>query len=62
MPKDSFHWACNGQIARLRSALTVPGINPSEKVLLKQRLSNMKTALTAYCQRQQQVLGEMPGE
>jgi hypothetical protein len=42
MPKDSFHVACLGHIARLNNILRSPGINPAEKALLEQRLVNIK--------------------
>jgi len=55
-PKDSFHVACGGHQTRLKNILKAPGIDPIEKALLKQRLSNMSTAQTAYVDKQNKAL------
>jgi hypothetical protein len=57
MPKDVFHVACFGHIVRINNILRSPGINLSEKVLLEQRLSNIKTVQSIYLQKQKIVLG-----
>jgi len=55
-PLDAYHVACHSHITRLRNILKVPGIDPIEKDLLKQRLANMKTAQEAYAERQKKAL------
>jgi predicted nucleic acid-binding protein len=56
MPKDAFHVACAGHKARLDNILRSPGINITEKQLLKQRYSNMATAQSEYLERQKRIL------
>ncbi|GAB6391779.1 MAG: hypothetical protein MdMp014T_1152 [Treponematales bacterium] len=57
MPKDSFHYACTGHIKRLDSILHSPGINLTEKTVLKQRLSNIVAAQAVYVEKQKKALG-----
>lgn len=56
MPKDAFHIACGGHIARIDNALKVSGINLMEKELLKQRQENMKVAQAVYLAMQKKIL------
>jgi hypothetical protein len=56
MPKDAFHYACAGHIKRLDGILHTPGINFTEKNLLKQRLSNVATAQSVYVEKQKKAL------
>lgn len=56
MPKDAFHVACMGHVTRIKNSLRTPGINLLEKVLLEQRLSNIKTAQSVYLQKQKEAL------
>jgi hypothetical protein len=56
MPKDAFHVACLGHIARLDNILSSPGINLLEKELLEQRLANIRTAQSIYFQKQKKLL------
>jgi hypothetical protein len=51
-PLDVFHQA------RLRNILRAPGIEMLEKALLKQRAANMKTAQSAYVEKQRKALVE----
>jgi hypothetical protein len=55
-PKDSFHIACISHKTRLLNILRAPGIDPIEKVLLKQRLANLSTAQNSYVERQKKML------
>ena len=55
-PKDSFHIACLSHKTRLQNMLRTPGINPIEKLLLKQRFSNLSTAQKGYIEKQKKVL------
>jgi hypothetical protein len=57
MPKDAFHFACSGHIKRLDGILHAPGINMTEKTVLEQRLSNIKTAQAVYLKKQKKILG-----
>jgi hypothetical protein len=57
MPKDAFHFACAGHKTRLKNILKSPGINLTEKVLLKQRCSNIVTAQSVYLKKQKEILG-----
>jgi hypothetical protein len=57
MRKDAFHWACNGHDMRIKNVLKSPGINLTEKVLLKQRGSNIAAAQSVYLKKQKKVLG-----
>ncbi|GHU17091.1 hypothetical protein FACS1894163_07570 [Spirochaetia bacterium] len=55
-PKDAFHFACTAHQTRLRNNLRTPGINMTEKAVLKQRIANMKAASTSYSALQQKAL------
>ena len=55
-PKDSFHIACASHQTRIRNILSSPGIDPIEKALLKQRLSNMATAQSGYIEKQKKAM------
>jgi hypothetical protein len=61
MPKDSFHWACEGHKMRIRNTLKAPGINLTEKALLKQRNANVLAAQSVYLQKQKKVIAERNG-
>jgi hypothetical protein len=56
LPKDAFHIACLSHRTRLQNILRVPGIDPIEKTLLKQRLANLKTAQSKYAAKQRKAL------
>ena len=55
-PKDSFHIACHSHKTRIKNILRAPGIDPIEKSLLKQRLSNLPTAQNGYIEKQKKAL------
>jgi len=55
-PKDAYHIACSGHQTRIKNILKTPGLDPIEKVLLKQRLANMSTAQDAYLEKQKKAL------
>ena len=55
-PKDAFHIACKAHQTRLSNILRAPGIDPIEKVLLKQRLANLPTAQSGYIEKQKEAL------
>ena len=55
-PKDSFHVACSSHKTRLQNILRAPGIDPIEKLLLKQRLINLPTAQGGYIEKQKKAL------
>jgi hypothetical protein len=55
-PKDSFHVACGSHKTRIQNILRAPGIDPIEKVLLKQRLANLPTAQNSYTEKQNKAL------
>ena len=55
-PKDAFHIACKGHQTRLSNILRAPGIDPIEKMLLKQRLANLPTAQSGYIEKQKEAL------
>jgi len=55
-PKDSFHIACIAHKTRLQNILRTPGLDPIEKALLKQRLSNLPVAQEGYVDRQEKAL------
>ena len=57
-PKDSLHIACGSHKTRIKNMLRTPGIDPIEKALLKQRLSNLTTAQNSYIEKQKKVLTE----
>jgi hypothetical protein len=56
LPKDAFHIACLSHRTRLQNILRVPGIDPIEKSLLKQRLASLKTAQSGYAAKQREAL------
>ena len=56
-PKDSFHIACISHKTRLLNSLRYPGIDPIEKALLKQRLTNLSTAQGGYIIKQNIAMG-----
>ena len=49
---------CNDQdpCTRIQNALRTPGINMTEKAVLKQRIANMKTAQERYLEKQRAML------
>lgn len=51
-PKDAFHQACYAHRTRLSNSLRTPGISMKEKAILQQRMTNMKTAVNSYIQKQ----------
>ena len=55
-PKDSFHVACGSHKTRIKNMLRTPGIDPIEKSLLKQRLTNLPTAQGGYIEKQKKAL------
>jgi hypothetical protein len=55
-PKDSFHVACSSHITRIKNMLRTPGVDPIEKLLLKQRLANLPTAQNGYIEKQKKAL------
>ena len=57
-PKDSFHIACHSHKTRIKNILRAPGIDPIEKSLLKQRLSNLPTAQNGYIEKQKKALAK----
>ena len=56
-PKDAFHEAFNSHRARIKNILRSPGIDPIEKALLKQRLTNLSTAQSSYIEMQKKATG-----
>jgi alpha-galactosidase/6-phospho-beta-glucosidase family protein len=57
LPRDAVHTACLANQTRINNSLRTPGINMTEKALMKQRIKNMKIALTAYMKKQAEALG-----
>ena len=55
-PKDSFHIACGSHKTRIKNMLRTPGVDPIEKLLLKQRLINLPTAQGGYIEKQKTAL------
>lgn len=55
-PKDAFHTACISHRTRLNNIIRVPGVDPIEKSLLKQRIANLKTAQNGYMTKQKKTL------
>ena len=51
-PKDSYHIACISHRTRLQNILRTPGLDPIEKILLKQRHANLATAQNSYIEKQ----------
>jgi hypothetical protein len=56
MPKDAFHIACAAHRTRIGNILRSPGLNMTEKALLKQRAANLTTAQSVYLDKQKQAL------
>ena len=56
-PKDSFHVACGSHKTRIKNMLRTPGVDPIEKDLLEQRLSNLSTAQSSYVEKQKMAMG-----
>jgi hypothetical protein len=57
-PLDAFHVACRAHKTRLQNVLKATGVDPIEKALLKQRLSNLSTAQQGYVEKQKRALGD----
>jgi hypothetical protein len=55
-PKDAFHTACISHKTRLQNILRVPGIDPIEKALLKQRFANLLAAQGGYSEKQRKAM------
>jgi len=55
-PKDAFHTACISHKTRLQNVLRAPGIDPIEKVLLKQRFTNLSAGQAGYIEKQKKAL------
>jgi hypothetical protein len=56
-PKDAFHLACTAHHTRIGNVLRAPGINMTEKAVLRQRAVNMRTARESYIEKQAKALG-----
>ena len=56
-PLDSFHVAIKGHKSRLQNILKTPGLDPIEKVLLKQRLDTLAAGQEGYVELQREALG-----
>jgi hypothetical protein len=57
-PLDAYHIACKSHKTRIQNILKSPGIDPIEKALLKQRLSNLSTAQQGYVEKQKKALAD----
>jgi hypothetical protein len=57
-PKDSFHVACGSHVTRIKNILKTPGLDPLEKALLKQRLTNMTAGQSGYIEKQKETLSK----
>jgi len=55
-PKDSYHITCIAHKTRLQNIIRSPGIDPIEKALLKQRLTNLPAAKNGYIEKQRKAL------
>jgi hypothetical protein len=55
-PFDSFHIAIRGHKGRLQNILKTPGLDPIEKVLLKQRFDTIKAGQEGYLEMQRKAL------
>jgi len=55
-PKDAYHIACGSHKTRLKNVLRAPGIDPIEKALLKQRLTNLSAGQEGYVELQGKAL------
>ena len=58
MPKDAFHVACAGHSARIKNILKSPGINLTEKALLKERYANMAAGQAVYLEKQRKLFSQ----
>jgi predicted ATP-grasp superfamily ATP-dependent carboligase len=56
LPKDAFHLACISHKTRIQNTLRAPGIDPIEKLMLKQRFLNLGAAQDRYAEQQKIVL------
>jgi hypothetical protein len=56
MPRDAFHIACLAHRTRIGNILRTPGLNQTEKDLLKLRSANLLAAQTAYLEKQKTAL------
>jgi hypothetical protein len=56
LPRDALHTACIAHRTRITNILRSPGINMTEKNLLKQRAANMTTAQNVYLDKQKAAL------
>jgi hypothetical protein len=56
LPQDAFHQACDAHRTRLSNSLRTPGVNMKEKAVIQQRVANMKTAVSAYIEKQRAAL------
>ena len=57
-PKDAYHIAFISHKTRIQNILRTPGVDPIEKDLLEQRLSNLSTAQSGYIEKQKKVMGD----
>ena len=57
-PKDAYHVAFISHRTRIQNILRTPGVDPIEKDLLEQRLSNLSTAQSGYIEKQRKVMRE----
>ena len=55
-PKDAYHIAFISHRTRIQNILRTPGVDPIEKDLLEQRLSNLSTAQVGYVEKQRKAL------
>jgi hypothetical protein len=56
MPNDCFHIACTAHRTRLNNIQRAPGINMTEKTMLRLRAANMLTAKKIYWEKQHKAL------
>jgi hypothetical protein len=56
LPMDVFHIACKGHKSRLQNILKTPGLDPIEKVLLKQRFITLSAGQGGYVELQRKAL------
>jgi hypothetical protein len=62
LPKDAYHVACDSHCTRLGNILKSPGVNLTEKALLRRRIDSLRAAKAAYMDRQRAALGEDGGD
>ena len=55
-PKDAYHIAFISHKTRIQNILRTPGVDPIEKALLEQRLSNLATAQDSYTEKQKKAI------